>query len=88
LKICVGYKLDGETIDDFPSNVAVLERCQPVYEELPGWQSSISDIRDYEELPVQAQQYLARLEELISCPINIISVGPAREQTIHKTSII
>ena len=88
LKICVGYKLDGETIDYFPASVAALERCQPVYEELPGWQSSISDIRDYEELPAQAKQYLTRLEELTSCPINLVSVGPAREQTIIKTSII
>jgi adenylosuccinate synthase len=88
LKICVGYKLDGETIDYFPASVAALERCQPVYEELPGWQSSISDIRDYEELPAQAKQYLTRLEELTSCPINLVSVGPAREQTIIKTPII
>ncbi|GAH62432.1 unnamed protein product, partial [marine sediment metagenome] len=54
LKICVGYKLDGKTIDYFPGNVAILERCQPVYEELPGWQASISHIRQYGELPVEA----------------------------------
>ena len=88
LKICVGYKLDGETIDYFPADVAALERCQPVYEELPGWQSSISDTRDYEKLPAQAKQYLARLEELISCPINLISVGAERGQTIHKMPIL
>jgi len=88
LKICVGYKLDGETIDYFPASVAALEKCQPVYEELPGWQSPISDVRNYDELPAQAQQYLARLEELISCPISLISVGPAREQTIHKAPLI
>ncbi len=87
LKICVGYKLDGKTIDYFPGNVASLERCQPVYEELPGWQSPTSDIRDYEQLPIDAQQYVARLEELISCPVNIISVGAEREQTIHKMPI-
>ncbi len=87
LKICVGYKLDGKTIDYFPGNVAILERCQPVYEELPGWQASISHIRQYGELPVEAQQYVARLEELISCPVNIISVGAEREQTIHKIPI-
>jgi len=87
LKVCVGYKLDGKTIDYFPGNVAILERCQPVYEELPGWQAPTSDIRDYEQLPIEAQQYVARLEELISCPVNIISVGAEREQTIHKTPI-
>ena len=87
LKICVGYKLDGETIDYFPGNIATLEKCQPIYEELPGWQSPISHIRDYEQLPAQARQYVAKLEELSSCPVNIISVGPRREETIHKTPI-
>ncbi|MDI6815441.1 MAG: adenylosuccinate synthetase, partial [Dehalococcoidales bacterium] len=88
LKICVGYKLDGKTINYFPSNVAILERCQPIYEELPGWQAPTSHIRRYEQLPLQAQQYLARLEELIACPVNLICVGPEREQTIHKMPIL
>jgi len=88
LKICVGYKLDGQTIDYFPSSVAALDRCQPIYEELPGWQTPISHIRDYEKLPVEAQRYVSRLEELISCPVNLISVGPAREQTIQKMPIL
>ena len=88
LKICVGYKLDGKTIDYFPGNVASLERCQPIYEELPGWQSPISQVRQYRKLPIEARQYVARLEELISCPINLISVGARREQTIHKTPIL
>ena len=87
LKICVGYKLDGHTIDYFPANVAALERCQPIYEELPGWETPTSHMRQYEQLPLEARQYVARLEELISCPVNLICVGPAREQTIHKTPI-
>ncbi|MCK5433951.1 MAG: adenylosuccinate synthase [Dehalococcoidales bacterium] len=88
LKICVGYKLDGRTIDYFPANVAAVERCQPVYEEVAGWQTPTSHIREYEQLPLEARQYIARLEELISCPVNLISVGQAREQTIHKTPIL
>ena len=88
LKICVGYELDGQTIDYFPANIATLEKCQPIYEELPGWQAPISHIREYEQLPVEARQYVARLEELISCPVNLISVGSAREQTIMKTAIL
>ncbi|HUV57132.1 MAG TPA: adenylosuccinate synthase [Dehalococcoidales bacterium] len=88
LKICVGYKLDGQTIDYFPSSVAALDRCQPIYEEFPGWQAPISHIRDYEKLPVEAQRYVVKLEELIYCPVNLISVGPAREQTIHKMPIL
>ena len=88
LKICVGYKLDGQTIDYFPASAAALDRCQPVYEELPGWQVPISDIRDFEQLPPQARQYLVRLEEFISCPISLISVGMRREQTILKMPIL
>ena len=88
LKICVGYKLDGQTIDYFPASAAALDRCQPVYEELPGWQVPISNIRDFEQLPPQARQYATRLEELISCPISLISVGMRREQTILKMPIL
>ncbi len=87
LKICIGYKLDGETIDYFPGSATVLERCQPIYEELPGWQTATSDIRHYEQLPVEARQYLARLEEFVSCPVKLISVGQGREQTIMAGSI-
>ena len=87
MKICVGYKLDEHTIDNFPSNAVALGRCQPIYEELPGWLSPTSDIRRYDELPPQARQYLARLEEFISCPINLISVGNRREQTILKKPV-
>jgi len=88
LKICVGYKLDGREIDYFPGNIVELSRCQPVYEELPGWRAPINDIRQYDELPVQARQYVARLEELIACPVDLISVGERREQTIHKMPIL
>ena len=87
LKICVGYKLDGNTIDYFSGNIATLEKCQPIYEELPGWQAPTSHIQEYEQLPAKARQYVARLEELISCPVNLICVGPGREQTIHKVPI-
>ena len=88
LKICVGYELDGNTINYFPANVAALERCQPIYEELPGWQAPTSHIRQYDKLPAEARQYIARLEELTSCPVNLICVGPEREETIYKTPIL
>ena len=87
LKICVGYKLDGKTIDYFPSNVTTLEKCQPIYEELPGWQTSTTHIRQYDELPVEARQYIARLEELADCPVNLVCVGPERDHTIQKMPI-
>ncbi len=87
LKICIGYKLEGKTINYFPSSITALNKCQPIYEELPGWQVPTSDIRDYEQLPPRARKYIERLEELISCPVKLISVGSAREQTIHKMPI-
>jgi adenylosuccinate synthase len=88
LKICIGYKLDGKTIDYFPASVAALARCQPVYEELPGWQTSTSDIRQFNKLPAKARQYIKRLEELISCPVNLVCVGAEREQVIQKKAIL
>jgi len=88
LKICVGYELEGKTINYFPGSVTALDKCQPVYEELPGWQVPTTHIRKYKQLPVEARQYLARLEELISCPVNLICVGPERGQTILKTPIL
>jgi adenylosuccinate synthase len=88
LKICNGYKIDGETTDNFPASIAVLEKCQPVYEELPGWETDIGDVRQFKDLPPQAQQYVTRLEELIGCPVSLISVGRSREQTIRKMAVL
>jgi len=88
LKICVGYELDGKTIDYFPSSVAALARCQPIYEELPGWQTPTSDIRSYNRLPAKARQYIKRLEELIGCPVSLVCVGPERGQVIQKKPIL
>lgn len=87
MKICTAYELNGEKIDYFPASAVTLEKCQPIYEELPGWQTPINDIRDFAQLPLQARQYLARLEELIACPISVISVGMRREQTIFKSPV-
>ncbi len=88
LKICTGYELDGETIDYFPGNIAALERCQPIYEELPGWLAPTTHLRDYQQLPLQARQYVNRLEELSACPVDLISVGSAREETIEVRPIL
>ena len=88
LKVCVGYKLNGRTIDYFPAGVTDLSECQPVYEELEGWQTPLTDIRQFDELPVAARQYVLRLEELVGCPVDIICVGPRREQTIFKQPVL
>jgi adenylosuccinate synthase len=88
LKICVAYKLDGKMIDYFPSSAAALERCQPVYERLEGWQTDISNIREFDALPPKAKKYITRLEELIPCPIDLVCVGPAREQKIEVRPVL
>lgn len=82
IKICTGYKLEGQTLKSPPSNSGLLAKCEPIYEELPGWQKDISGIGRFEDLPEDARSYVRRLEELISCPVSIISVSPRREQTI------
>ncbi len=88
LRICTAYELDGEIIDYFPATIQALERVKPVYEEMPGWQTSITDILKFEDLPRQARDYINRLEELIGCPVNLICVGPERGQTIQKSPVL
>ncbi len=87
LKICVGYKLRGRTIRDFPYSIKDLEKCKPVYEELPGWESPTADIRIFKDLPFNARRYVKRVEDLIGCPSSLISVGRMREQTIVRRSV-
>jgi len=82
LKICTGYEFNGETLDDFPANLKTLEACKPVFETLPGWPEDISGIRKLEGLPKNARHYLDRIEELLETPIDIVSVGPGRNETI------
>lgn len=82
IKVCVGYELDGGRCERMPSSTALLSRCRPAYEELPGWQRPLRGLRGVEELPAEANGYLDRLQELIGCPIAIVSVGPTREDTI------
>jgi len=81
-KICTAYKYNDEILTSFPSNIDILEKCQPIYEEMDGWQESISGIRNFDKLPVEARNYMSRLEELLSCSINLVSVGPIRNQII------
>jgi adenylosuccinate synthase len=88
LKICTGYRLNNKNIDYVPASITELEKCKPVYEELPGWKCSTSDIRNYKDLPLEARQYVGRIEKLIDCPVYIISVGQHDEQTIHIKPIL
>ncbi|MDA0981717.1 MAG: adenylosuccinate synthase [Proteobacteria bacterium] len=82
LKICVGYDLDGGVSDILPVGAEELARCVPVYEEMPGWQESTVGVKAHERLPQAARAYLARVEKLCGVPIDMISTGPDREETI------
>ncbi len=82
LKVCTAYDLDGRRVTDFPSHVEDLRRVQPVYETLPGWQSEITAARRISDLPANARKYLDRLSGLLGRPVEMVSVGPDRQQTI------
>ena len=87
IKVCIAYKYQNKTITEFPYNLKVLEQCQPVYEELPGWNQPTHEITAYDQLPENAKKYLQRVEEILSVPIAIISVGARRDQTIILRNI-
>ena len=82
IKVCVGYKFNGEIIDYFPASLEDLAKCEPVYEEFDGWDESVADARSYDELPENAKKYLKRIEEFTETKISIVSVGPKRDQTM------
>ncbi len=84
IRIAVGYEIDGQPVAGLPVVVDRFAECQPVYEDMPGWQSSTVGITSYGDLPDNARDYLARIEELAGVPVDIISTGPDREQTIIK----
>ncbi len=86
IKVCTAYKdtRDGKIYTSYPTDVYMHKYLEPVYETHKGWKTSLTEIREYEKLPENAKEYLARLEELLGVPISIVSVGPDREQTIFK----
>jgi adenylosuccinate synthase len=84
IQICVGYKIDGEPISGVPVVVDRFAECEPVYEEHAGWQESTVGVTQFDDLPANARDYLARIEELAGVPVDIVSTGPDREQTIIK----
>ncbi len=84
IKICSGYEVDGKPQKYFPADLEILASAKPIYEELPGWQTSTEEIKSFKDLPENAQKYLNRLEELVGTPIKMVSVGPDRVQTLAK----
>jgi adenylosuccinate synthase len=86
LKICTEYEIDGERTNVFPSHVDDLRQAKPVYETLAGWQVNITKVRDLDDLPANARAYLDRISEIVGVPIDMVSVGPARDETIRVTN--
>jgi adenylosuccinate synthase len=82
IQVCTGYRIDGQVVDSPPASISAFNRAVPIYEELPGWNSDSTHARKFEELPPNAQKYVRRLGELIGKPVEIVSVGPEREQVI------
>ena len=84
LKICTGYKLDGQTLDLLPLGADDVARCEPIYESMPGWSETTFGAKRWEDLPAAAQNYLLRLEQLTGVPVAIVSTGPERDETIVR----
>jgi adenylosuccinate synthase len=83
VKVCVGYMVNGERLDRFPANTGLLARCEPIYEELPGWDQPTASATKLSQLPENALAYVKRIEELVGCRAQIISTGPSRGETIQ-----
>ncbi len=83
IQVCVAYRIDGERVEHFPASIARLERVEPIYETLPGWNADTTEILRLEDLPANARAYLNRLSELVDVPVGLLSVGPKRHQTIR-----
>jgi len=82
LKVCVGYRLDGQTIDHFPASSIGQARVEPIYETHEGWSESTQGARSWADLPATAVKYVRRIEELIEAPVALLSTSPERDDTI------
>lgn len=83
IRVCVGYKLNGEEIDYFPFE-ADYTNIEPIYKDFPGWQSDVSKCRTYDELPQELKNYIAFIEKTVGVSVDVISVGPDRAETILR----
>ena len=84
ISVCTGYRCDGRVLHEFPADLKVLAGCEPIYEELPGWSGHTRGVKRYDDLPREAQAYIARLEQLTGVPAGILSTGSDREETIIR----
>jgi adenylosuccinate synthase len=85
IRVATAYRLDGALTHDFPMTLGEIERAEPVYEALPGWSENIRECRRFEDLPQNARDYVGRVESLAGVPVEILSVGPGRDETIART---
>ncbi len=86
VKICTGYMVDGRLTSEFPTRADVLERCEPVYQELPGWSECTEDISEYAQLPLNARTYVSTIAQVLGCRVSLVSMGPKREQILEVRS--
>ena len=84
IKVAVAYHLDGKRLETFPADLGLLEKVEVEYAELPGWMTDISKCKKFEDLPENAQKYIAFIEKETGVPVEWIGVGPGREEMIHK----
>src|SRR5919201_1291460 len=82
LRICTGYRVDGQTFDEVPPHQSLFHRAEPVYERVDGWMEEVDGARTFEDLPKSARAYVRRIEELVGVPASVVSVGPSREQSL------
>lgn len=82
IKVCVAYEYRGERLEQMPADLEVLKECKPIYQELPGWQVDTTKVQTFADLPLPAKEYLTFLAEQVGCPMQIVSVGPRRDQTM------
>jgi adenylosuccinate synthase len=82
VRICIGYRADGRLFKEVPPHQSLFHKAEPVYEELDGWIEEIDEAKSFEDLPKEARTYVQRLEELVGVPVSVVSVGPAREQSL------
>jgi len=88
IMVCRAYELDGETVWDFPGNASALDRCIPIYEEIPGWDMPTAGMSVHEDLPANAKAYVDRIQELVGVGVDVISTGPHRDETIHVKPMV
>ncbi|MGI2335165.1 MAG: adenylosuccinate synthase [Dehalogenimonas sp.] len=88
VKVCTAYRLNGDTLTDFPAEPGLLNKCTPVYETLPGWKHTTTGITRLDKLPKEARSFINRLEELAGCPAAYVCIGPVRDQTIELRALL